>query len=184
VVAVPDLPLPGIPIVLGAAALLISCIALLLAAFAIRLVRRQEWRRIAARYEERRASRLEALARDEADGPTFEAVRGSFTGRTTPIRVHMLGGPGPVAVRVIPEVSWCAGLAVGANGGPVSESVRIPVVQPEEQFIVTAQLVMEPGNGFREEDLLRLLLVVESHEKTPRVWERRVVVQRPDPTNI
>jgi hypothetical protein len=37
---------------------------------------------------------------------------------------------------------------------------------------------------FREEDLLRLLLVVESHEKTPRVWERRVVVQRPDPTNI
>lgn len=154
--AVPDLPItvPDLPVVLGAAALLISCIALLLAAFAIRVVRRQERLRITARYEERRAQRLEALARHDADGPTFEAGRGSFTGRTVPVRIRMVGGPGSVAVRVIPEMLWCAGLAVGASGGPVRESVHIPAVQPGEQFILTAHLVTEPGDGLPEQDLM------------------------------
>jgi len=69
----------------------------------------------------------------EADGPTFEAVRGSFTGRTATVGIHLLGGPGPVAARVIPEVSWCAGLANGTNGGSVNEPVRISAVQPVEQ---------------------------------------------------
>jgi hypothetical protein len=34
---------------------------------------------------------------------------------------------------VNPEVSWCAGLANGTNGGSVNEPVRISAVQPVEQ---------------------------------------------------
>ena len=53
--------------------------------------------------------------------------------RQATVSIHLLGGPGPVAVRVIPEVSWCAGLANGTNGGSVNEPVRISAVPPVEQ---------------------------------------------------
>jgi hypothetical protein len=77
----------------------------------------------------RQAAEQQEADRREAEGPTFERVNGTVTGRKADVELRVVGGPGRVVFDVRADAPWCSGIASSDTGG-VGQSIRYPPLNP------------------------------------------------------